>query len=113
MHGSKKSLRILHLEDDENDCALVWRHLRHHGYEVIGHRVDTADDMLAALPQHWDVIISDFSMPGFGAPDAIALLKERGVDLPFIIVSGTIDDEMAVDAMRAGAQDFLVKGKLA
>jgi signal transduction histidine kinase len=108
-----KPLRILLVEDDENDAALVLRHLRKSGYDVHYERVDTGAAMTEALVRPWDLVLSDFSMPTFSGPDALAVLKERQVDIPFIIVSGTIDDEMAVDAMRAGAQDFLTKGKFA
>ena len=111
--GDRRSLRILLVEDDENDAALVLRHLRKSGYDVHHERVDTGAAMAEALTRPWDLVLSDFSMPTFSAPDALAVLKEQQVDIPFIIVSGTIDDEMAVDAMRAGAQDFLTKGKFA
>ena len=109
----RKSLRALLVEDDENDASLLLRHLRNIGYDVTYQRVDTAPAMVTALQQPWDLVLSDFSMPLFSAPAALAVLKEQGIDIPFIIISGTIDDEMAVDAMRAGAQDFLVKGQLA
>ncbi|HEY2903045.1 MAG TPA: response regulator [Polyangia bacterium] len=111
--SDRKALRILLVEDDENDATLLLRHLRHVGYDVVHQRVDTEAAMQVALRENWDLVLSDFSMPTFSAPAALAVLKEHGIDIPFIIISGTIDDEMAVDAMRAGAQDFLVKGRLA
>ena len=110
-----KDLRVLLCEDNEDDAALLTRALRQGGYNPTVERVETAEGMTAALTSSstWDIIISDYSMPRFTAPAALALVKERGIDLPFIIVSGTIDEEAAVDAMRAGAQDFMTKGKFA
>src|SRR5260370_32703429 len=109
----RKPLRILMVEDDPNDELLMLRHLRQNGYAVTPRRVDTPASMRQALSQAWDLVLSDFYMPSFSASAALAILKEQEVDIPFIIVSGTIDEEMAVDSMRAGAQDFLPKGKLA
>ena len=88
--------------------------LRHGGYEPVVERVETAAAMKAALDaQPWDVVLSDFSMPSFSAPEALAMLKDTGLDVPFIIVSGTIGEETAVEAMRSGAQDFMVKDQCA
>jgi signal transduction histidine kinase len=107
-------LRILMVEDDERDAALMLRELRRHDYDVTYERVDTAEAMSAALEkQPWDIVLSDFTMPCFGAPAALSLVKERVLDLPFIIVSGTIGEETAVTSLRAGAHDFIVKGALA
>ncbi len=109
-----KALRVLLVEDSEDDCELLIRELRRSGYEVDWMRVDTAPAMRAALQESsWDIILSDYSMPGFDAPGAIAVLKESGLDLPLLIVSGTVGEETAVDALKAGAGDFLVKGRLA
>jgi PAS domain S-box-containing protein len=105
-------LRALIVEDNEIDAALLLRELRR-GYDLISNRVQTPEDMRAALEeQAWDVVISDYSMPRFSAPEALALIKEKGLDLPFIIVSGTVGEETAVAAMRAGAHDFMPKGSL-
>jgi signal transduction histidine kinase len=107
-------LRVLIVEDDERDAALVLHELRRCDYEVTYERVDTPEAMSAALEkQPWDLVLSDFTMPRFSAPAALALVKERALDLPFIIVSGTIGEETAVTSLRAGAHDFLVKGALA
>ena len=107
-----KPLRVLILEDSEDDALLLLRELQRSGYEVESERVDTAPAMQSALDQKtWDLILSDFSMPEFNAPKALELLKASGLDLPFIIVSGTIGEEIAVAALKAGANDFLVKGK--
>jgi signal transduction histidine kinase len=107
-------LAVLMVEDSQDDADLTVRALVGGGYEPTVERVDTAQAMDAALDRpRWDVVISDYSMPQFDAPSALALLQRRGLDLPFIIVSGTVGDEAAVAAMKAGAHDFLAKGKLA
>jgi len=107
-----KLLRVLIVEDSEDDALLLLRELRRSGYEVEFDRVDKASDMQLALNEKaWDLILSDFSMPEFNAPQALEVLKASGLDLPFIIVSGTIGEETAVAALKAGANDFLVKGK--
>jgi signal transduction histidine kinase len=109
-----KPLRVLILEDSEADAALLLRELRKGGFTPLFERVESAAGMAAALDSGpWDVIVSDYSMPQFNAPTAYLLLRERGLDLPFIIVSGTVGEETAVAAMRLGVQDYLVKGKLA
>ncbi|HET9912062.1 MAG TPA: HD domain-containing phosphohydrolase, partial [Anaerolineales bacterium] len=87
---------------------------QHGGYEVESERVETADAMQAALTrQAWDLIICDFSLPRFSAPRALEVLKQSGYDIPFIIVSGTIGEESAVNALKAGAHDFIIKGNFA
>ncbi len=107
-------LHVLIVEDSEDDMLLILRELRHGGYTLDYLRVDTATAMQAALDrQPWDIVIADYSLPAFSGPDALKLLQSQGLDLPFIIVSGTIGEETAVAAMKAGAHDFLSKGKLA
>ncbi len=107
-------LRVLLIEDSEDDARLLARELRQQGYAPTIERVETAPTMRIALKHRkWDVVISDWSMPNFSAPAALNLLKEEGIDVPFIIVSGSIGEETAVDAMRAGARDFVFKDKLA
>lgn len=107
-------LRVLIVEDSEDDTELLIYELERGGYELISERVDTPIAMKAALhKQAWDVVIADYTLPSFSAPAALELLKERGLDLPFIIVSGTIGEDIAVAAMKAGAHDYLMKGKLA
>jgi len=109
-----KHLRILFVEDSEDDHQLVLRELRRNGIGVDTERVETPDTMRKALAsREWDLIISDYSMPNFSAPQALTILQASDVDLPFIIVSGTIGEETAVAALKAGANDFLVKGNLA
>src|SRR5688572_18368985 len=102
------------VEDRGDDALLVIRELTQRGgYRVTSDRVETADTMRAALKQNdWDLVISDYSMPTFNAPAALAVLRESGLDLPFIIVSGTVGEEVAVNALKAGAHDFLSKANL-
>ena len=109
-----RPLKVLVVEDVERDAVLLVRELRRGGYELAYERVETAEAMAAALQrQAWDIIISDYVMPHFSALKALALMKEKRLELPFIIVSGTITEEIAAGALRAGAHDFMVKGKLA
>jgi PAS domain S-box-containing protein len=109
----KPWLRPLIVEDDESDLLLLLRELAK-GFEVEHERVDTPESMRAALAERtWDVVLSDFSLPEFGAPQALAVLKASGIDLPFIVISGTITEEAAVEALRSGAHDFLTKQKMA
>ncbi|MGH7538089.1 MAG: response regulator [Gemmatimonadales bacterium] len=106
-------LRVLLVEDSEDDALLIVRQLRGAGYEVAHERVDTPATMQAALTrQTWDLVISDYSMPRFSGTAALMLLQERGVDVPFIFVSGTIGEDVAVAAMKAGASDYVLKDKL-
>ncbi len=108
-----RTLRVLHVEDQERDVALLTRHLSRAGYELVSERVETAAAMKAALEsREWDVILCDYSMPHFSALSALAVLKETGLDIPFIIISGTVGEEQAVEAMRAGAHDYLMKDNL-
>ncbi len=107
-------LQILFVEDSPDDVQLSLRELKRGGYEVDFERVETVEAMQAALESKiWDLILCDFSMPKFNAPRALEVLKASGLDLPFIIISGTIGEETAVAALKAGAHDFLVKGSLA
>lgn len=111
--GAAKRLRVLLVEDDPNDAELVVLELQRGGYEPAMRRVQTAAEMRLALAEEgWDVIVSDYSMPTFSGPEAFTVLRDAGLDLPFIIVSGTIGEEVAVEAMRAGVHDFLIKGHL-
>ena len=106
-------LRLLLVEDSENDALLLVRELTRAGFEPVVERVETAVAMQAALDrQGWDIVLGDYSMPQFGGAAALALLRERGLDVPFIIVSGTIGEERAVAAMKAGASDYVPKDKL-
>jgi signal transduction histidine kinase len=106
-------IRVLLVEDSEDDAALVVRELRRGDYAPAVKRVETEATMRAALDDPWDVIISDYSLPQFSGPAALALLKTTGLDIPFIVVSGAIGEDVAVAAMKAGAHDYLMKGNLA
>lgn len=109
-----KKLNILHVEDQERDVALIRRHLAKAGYELESKRVDTADALRAALDEtEWDIILCDYSMPKFNALEALSVLHDTGLDIPLIIISGTVGEDTAVAAMRAGANDYLMKDKLA
>lgn len=108
-----RPLRALIVEDSEDDAALLLQELRRGGYQPDHSRVDTPEAMRAALnTKPWDIIYSDFSMPRFSAFDALALMRSMNIDIPFIIVSGTIGEDRAVTAMKAGAHDYILKGNL-
>lgn len=107
-------LHILIIEDSDDDAELLLAELQRGGYEVNYERVETASGVIQALERHsWDVVIADYVMPRFSAPAALMLMKEREIDLPFIIVSGKIGEDIAVESLKAGAHDFIVKGNLA
>src|SRR5512137_2969958 len=109
-----KPLRLLLVEDNEDDAYFLLRELQRCGYAVTCERVDTAPAMRAALAQRqWDVVVADYVMPHFSGLAALDELQASGQDLPFIIASGTIGEDIAVAAMKAGAHDYLMKGKLA
>lgn len=106
-------LRVLIIEDAEDDALLLANSFKKAGYDLEYQRVDNASDTRAALQAgNWDVVLSDHRMPGFSAMGALKLLQELNLDLPFIIVSGVIDEETAIATMRAGAHDYLSKDKL-
>ena len=107
-------LRVLIIEDSEDDAAMLIRELRSGGYDPTFKRVETDQAMTASLDQQgWDVIIADYTMPEFSGQAALALVRKKGLDLPFIMVSGTVGEEVAVDMMRAGAHDYVMKSNLA
>lgn len=109
----RKPLNLLQVEDSESDAALVRRSLKRAGYDIAWERVETAQEMKAALSRcFWDVIISDYRLPEFDAPAALAVLQESEIDLPFLVVSGTIGEDLAVALMKAGAHDYLMKDNL-
>jgi PAS domain S-box-containing protein len=106
-------LRVLIVEDSEDDTLLTLRELRRGGYTLDYVRVDTSSTMQAVLEQQvWDIVIADYSLPAFSGLEALKILQSRKLDLPFIIVSGTIGEDIAVAAMKAGAHDYLIKGHL-
>lgn len=109
-----KTLRMLLVEDSQDDTDILLRVLSRDGYDVTCRRVQTAAEMREALAnESWDLVISDYSMPRFSGHGALALLHETGIDLPFIIVSGTIGEEIAVALLKSGAHDFIIKGRFA
>ncbi len=106
-------LRVLVVDDSEDDCSLIIRKLRNSGFDPEWERVDTHSEMKKALgKKQWDVILCDYKMPNFSAPAALKLAQEINPNIPFIIVSGAIGEETAVEAMKAGAHDYLMKDKL-
>ncbi len=108
------TLRLLIVEDSEDDALLLERELKKNGYELDCERVDTPEEMQSALAAKvWDLVISDFVMPRFSGLGALQILRESAIDIPFIVVSGKIGEETAVEAMRAGAHDYILKGNLA
>ncbi len=107
-------LRVLIVEDSEDDAILLLRELRRGGCDPIFERVDTPAAMANALDKRtWDIIIADYSMPNFSAPDALKMMQKSVLDLPFIIVSGKIGEDTAVAAMKAGVHDYIMKNNLA
>jgi len=109
-----QALRILLVEDNEDDGQLLLHELRRAGYEVSWERVETHDAMAEALDRGgWDAIITDCSLPSFSGTEALALYRARALELPFIMVSGTVDEAQAVESLRSGAHDFVAKTKLA
>jgi two-component system, NarL family, sensor histidine kinase UhpB len=114
MKSSNHQLQILLVEDSENDALLLQLAIERSGARCQCRRVETAAEMSVALQeQEWDAIIADYVMPNFDGLAALAMMKERGLDLPFIIVSGHITEDTAVAAMKAGAHDYVMKDKLA
>ena len=114
MNEEKKvKLRVLIIEDSEDDAFFLVRHLQQGGYDPDYKVVDTPDAFVHALSNlNWDIILCDYKMPRFNAISALNLVKERDLDLPFIIISGTIGEETAVKAMRLGAHDYIMKDNL-
>jgi len=103
-------LRVLLVEDSPDDALLLIEELRTGGYAPDYLRVDTADSMRQALAtSDWQLVLADFRMPHFSGPEALRIIKESGKDIPFIVVSGTVTDQQAIDMMRDGASDFILK----
>jgi DNA-binding NtrC family response regulator len=106
-------LRLLQVEDTADDAALIELALTRAGYDVLARRVDTADALRHVLADsEWDLVIADYTMPGFSGTKALSIVREQHPDLPFIFVSGTIGEDAAVAAMRTGAHDYIMKGSL-
>jgi PAS domain S-box-containing protein len=110
----RKPLRVLVVEDSKDDTFFLMRELERSGFDPQFERVETKEAMSSALDkQQWDVILCDHTVPGFGSLQALDLVTSRGVDVPFIVVSGTIGEEIAVRVMKAGASDYVMKDKIA
>lgn len=106
-------LRVIIVEDSADDAELLMRELRRNGYVLDARRVETAEELEAALDEAgWELVLSDYTLPRFSGARALSVVRERDADLPFIFVSGTIGEDTAVAAMRAGAQDYVTKGNL-
>src|SRR5438270_4931192 len=108
----ERTLRLLHLEDSELDHQLAVAHLLRGGLDVQAQRIDSEGAFLDALDADWDAVISDYNLPGFSGLVALDLLKARAKDVPFILLSGEIGEDTAVEAMRNGASDYLQKAHL-
>jgi two-component system cell cycle sensor histidine kinase/response regulator CckA len=104
---------VLIVEDSENDALLLLEELKQKSYVPVFQRVETPDDFLAALKSRvWDAVICDYLLPEFSGPEALKLFKKEGLDMPFIVVSGVFGEDKAVDMMKAGASDYILKGNL-
>jgi len=109
----KVPLRVLLVEDSESDADLIVRQLKKAEYSVHHERIENAKEMKKALEkQKWDIVISDYKLPRFNAAAALTLLQKANIDIPFVIVSGSMGEELAVELMKAGAHDYLIKNKL-
>src|SRR5260370_9332272 len=107
-------LRVLIVEDSENDVLLLVRELKRGGYDVTYQRVDNAPGLNTVLgSREWDLIVTDYSMPNFNGIAALKMVREKGLDIPFIFLSGTIGEDTAVTAMKLVAHDYIIKGNLA
>ncbi len=110
---SAQVLRLLLIEDSEDDAALLLRELNRSGYTVSHTRVETREELERALNVGpWDVIITDYALPRFDGLSAFSVVRQRGLDVPFLIVSGKIGEDVAVAAMKAGVHDFVLKDRL-
>ena len=106
-------LKVQIVEDNAADAELVLHELRSAGFEPEWKRIETESDYLAQIDQGWEIILADYSLPEFSGLHALQLLRGRDPDLPFIIVSGTIGEDMAAAAIKAGANDYVLKSQLA
>ncbi|MBE0647003.1 MAG: response regulator [Bacteroidales bacterium] len=107
------NIKLLLVEDNDTDALLVVRQLRKEGFDINHRQVKTRDEMERAFSEEcWDLVISDYSLPGFGGKDALELFKSKNLDIPFILVSGTVGEDIAVTIMKGGANDYLMKTHL-
>jgi signal transduction histidine kinase len=108
----RSRLRVLLVEDSADDAELLVHELARSTYQPEWHRVETEDDYLAHLDPELDIVLADYSLPQFSAVRALELLQERRLDVPFIVVSGTIGEELATATIKRGAADYLLKDRL-
>ncbi|MBN1251603.1 MAG: response regulator [Bacteroidales bacterium] len=109
----KKKLKVLIIEDYEDDAILILHQIKIGGFDIYYERVDTAHEMQKMLKEKtWDIVLSDYVMPHFNGSEALKVLKKTGIDIPFIVISGTIGEEVAVEMMKAGAHDYIMKDNL-
>ena len=107
---SEQLIKLLLIEDSEDDAFLLIHHLKKNGFQTDYKRVETADDVRQSLTDaNWDLIISDHTLPSFSSSGAIAILNELELEIPLIILSGNIDQNVAVESMRLGAKDYIMK----
>ena len=107
-----ESLKVLLVEDNPDDAKMVLRELKRAGFEPIAQRVDTEVAFLDSLQGDFDFILSDYAMPEFSGLRALELLKKSRLEIPFVLISGTIGEDIAVEAMKLGAADYLLKDRL-
>ena len=107
-----KPLRILHLEDSPTEAELISRELRRAGFDPQSQRVETEAEFMAGLETLPDVILADYALPHYDGLRALARLRNRGLDIPFILISGALGEEAAVAAIKQGATDYLIKDRL-
>lgn len=110
--AKKRLIKVLIIEDSEDDALLLVRQLRSNGFSVQHQRVETAEALEQALSQPWDLVLSDHSLPTMDGIEALKRVRVLNRDVPFVFVSGTIGEELAVEAIRMGAQDYVLKDKL-
>src|SRR5688500_14563868 len=108
---TNRPLRLLVVEDSDDDYEILLREVRRGGYDVTSERAATAATLAAALDKPWDLMSTDWLLPGFGGLQALRMVAQRAIDVPVIVISGTPNEEAAVEALRAGALDFLSKDK--
>ncbi len=106
------TIRILYIEDSEEDSFLTIHHIEQAGHKVEWRRIETASELENSLKGNWDTILCDYMMPKFSGLEAIKIWKDSGIDIPLIVISGRIGEETAVEAMKAGADDYMMKDNL-
>ena len=109
----KKEIKILIVEDSQDDFLLILREFKQAGYEVLHERVYTAEALKQALTKNWDIILSDYRMPNLNGLEALEIVKKTGKDTPFLIVSGSIGEDAAVEILKKGAADYIMKDRIA